>query len=141
MHNWKKNSSRFTFTTTGSIVYFLTLAIVAWLMLTRGDYSFWNHIPLIDNLQLYHYMSNFCISFLLIIVAGLSNPYDKHANRIVFMWAAALLAANVLFEFVIPVLNTRDWRDAIAGVLGIALGMLLLYSMKHYSLILPYDKK
>ncbi len=144
MQFWKKKIPylpRYTFTATGRIIYFAALAIVLGLMLTRGNHAFWNHVPIIGTFELYRYMSNFCISFLIIVAAGMSNPFSQHANRTVFVWAGALAAANLIIEFGITILNIRDWHDAIAGFIGIALGLVLVLAMKHYSLLLPPEQK
>ena len=74
----------------------------------------------------YSHVYNFGLSYL--CVAGIGYPWLMMGvpMRKVVLLGAAVVALNLLYEGLLPILNTRDMVDAVYGVAGAVLGLLLL---------------
>lgn len=66
----------------------------------------------------YTHVFNFSLSYLLL--AGVGLPWVMMGVRLRHLaWAAmAVAVANVVYEFLLPLLNTRDPIDAVYGTVG-----------------------
>ena len=74
----------------------------------------------------YSHVYNFGLSYL--CVAGIGYPWLMMGvpMRKVALLGAAAIVLNLLYEGLLPILNTRDMVDAVYGVVGAVLGLLLL---------------
>lgn len=87
--------------------------------------------------EFYTHISNFSLSYMLYAGIGFvwlvfGVPLRKLA------WAGvAMAAANVIYETLIPVLNTRDPVDAAYGVVGTLLAFVWLWVIARFGPALP----
>lgn len=82
----------------------------------------------------YGHVSNFSLSFLLYAGIGFMWLMTGVAPR-AFAWAAlALIAANLVYELLLPVLNTRDPIDAAYGLVGSLLAWLWIGLVRRFGL-------
>lgn len=82
----------------------------------------------------YSHISNFTISYILYTGIGLMwLILDQDLKQITIL-GALLIFCNLIFELFLPILNTRDIVDPIFGVVGTALGYLILLYIKKYGL-------
>ena len=74
----------------------------------------------------YSHVYNFGLSYL--CVAGIGYPWLMMGvpMRKVALLGAATIVLNLLYEGLLPILNTRDMVDAVYGVVGAVCGLLLL---------------
>ena len=75
----------------------------------------------------YSHVSNLSISYLLLAGVGFLWLLMGVSMRYVAWAALGLILANVVYEFLLPVLNTRDPIDAVYGTVGTALGLAWLW--------------
>lgn len=71
----------------------------------------------------YSHVSNFSISFLLYAGVGFMWLMIGVRMRLLVLAALALALANIAYELLVPVLNTRDPVDAAYGVAGTVLAL------------------
>lgn len=83
----------------------------------------------------YSHISNFSLSYLL--YAGVGFLWLMMGVPLRWLAAAglALIAANLVYEFLIPVLNTRDPVDAAYGVVGTVLAFAVLWLIRRFGLM------
>lgn len=120
--------------TGATIVYFLFIGFAAILFAARNvealRFSF-----LLNFFPEYHtHISNFSISFLLVLVAVYTSMM---ANKKIFysLFVAFLLAVvNVVYELYIPFLNTPDKIDAYYGVAGSFFPLIYLVFYRRFGL-------
>jgi hypothetical protein len=77
----------------------------------------------------YSHVSNLSISYLLLAGVGFIWLLMGVSMRHVAVAAAGLILANITYELLLPVLNTRDPVDAVYGVVGTLLGFVWLWVM------------
>lgn len=77
----------------------------------------------------YSHVSNFCISYLLLAGVGFLWLMMGLSVRVIALAALGLILANAIYEFLVPVLNTRDPIDAAYGVVGTLLGFAWLWTV------------
>lgn len=80
----------------------------------------------------YSHVYNFGLSYL--CVAGIGYPWLMMGvpMRKVALLGAATIVLNLLYEGLLPILNTRDMVDAVYGVVGAVLGLLLLCAIDRW---------
>lgn len=116
----------------GGCIYYTTLGIALGLLLVRSNHSLWAAIPFIGKYPLYQNISNFTISYSFLMTFGLSRLYQPHAWRSILIGAGVLVFLNVFMETFVTFINTRDWRDAVAGAVGIIVGLFFLAMIQRY---------
>lgn len=75
----------------------------------------------------YSHVSNLSISYLLLAGVGFVWLLMGVSMRYVAFAALGLLLANIIYELLLPVLNTRDPTDAVYGAVGTLLGFVWLW--------------
>jgi len=83
----------------------------------------------------YGHMFNFCLSYMLLAGVGFLWLMVGVTMRQVAWAALALVVANIGYETLLPVLNTRDPMDAIYGVVGTAAGFAWLAALRRFGLV------
>ena len=82
----------------------------------------------------YTHVFNFSLSYLLYAGIGFLWLMMGVPMRFVAWAGAALVAANVGYEFLLPLLNTRDPVDAAYGIAGTLLGFGWLWIVRRFGL-------
>lgn len=118
-----------------AILHLLLLAAVFALFMGRKPGVFRSEALIALLPGVYSHMSNFALSYLL--YAGIGYLWLMMGVRLRGLaWAGwALVAANLVYEFLIPVLNTRDPVDALYGVTGTAFAFLVLWLLMRFGLV------
>lgn len=110
-----------------ALAHLLLLAVVFALFLGRKPGAFRSQRILDIVPGFYSHISNFSLSYLLLAGVGFLWLLMGVSVRHLALAAAGLILANVLYEFLLPLLNTRDPMDAMYGVAGALLGFAWLW--------------
>lgn len=82
----------------------------------------------------YSHVSNLSLSYLLLAGVGFIWLMMGVSMRHVALAALGLLLANIAYELLLPVLNTRDPIDAVYGAVGALLGFVWLWLLARVGL-------
>lgn len=83
----------------------------------------------------YSHVFNFSLSYLFYAGVGFLWLMMGVPMRHVAWAGVALVAANVVYEFLLPLLNTRDPMDAAYGIAGTLLGFAWLWCVRRFGLV------
>ena len=83
----------------------------------------------------YTHVSNFAISYLLYAAIGYQWLMAGATMKPIVWLGFAILLGNFVYESFIPFINTPDPMDAIYGLVGTALGFLVLWVIDRHGLI------
>lgn len=117
-----------------TLLYIVFVAVVCVLFAARNveDLRF-NFIKEILGDYFLH-ISNFSITFLLILVSGFTTALFDRSLKITYIYAALMIIVNVIYELYLPFINTRDKIDAYYGIVGAILPFAYLIPYKYYGL-------
>jgi len=117
-----------------TIVYFLCTGLAAILFAARNIEALQFRF-LLALFPAYHtHISNFSISFLLVLVAGYSSiMMTKKLSYSIFV-AFLIAMMNIVYELYVPILNTPDIIDAYYGVVGSFSPLIYLVFYQKYGL-------
>ena len=75
------------------------------------------------------HITNFVISLMLCTLVGylMLSMKGKYSSVIVF--GIFVVIANIIYETILPILNTIDFIDAIYGIIAVVLSLIYLYFM------------
>lgn len=124
--------SSYTLSWWGAALYYLSLALALLLVLMRTNHAFWHGLPFVGSYSPYLHITNFAISYVLLISLTLAFLYRENAWRMVVIAALLLVVANFIMEMFISILNTPDILDAVAGFLGVGAGLLAIAAIQHW---------
>lgn len=80
----------------------------------------------------YNHISNFSISFLIYITVGYVGLMFGISTKQLIVIGLLILIVNLIFEFLIPILNTPDKTDAIYGIFGVLFALIFLSFAKKF---------
>lgn len=110
-----------------AVVHLLLLAAVFALSMGRKPGAFRSQRILDLVPGFYSHISNFSLSYLLLAGIGFLWLLMGVSVRGIALAAAVLILANLVYEFLLTLLNTRDPIDAVYGVAGTLLGLAWLW--------------
>jgi hypothetical protein len=93
--------------------------------LQRHNGAFWDNVPAGSFVG--PHISNFAITYFLLTGVGMLWLLMGVRLKAFLIPCIVLLLANLLAEGFLTILNTRDWLDALYGVLGVLAGMATLW--------------
>lgn len=111
------------------VVFFGVLLLVFIGFLQRKG-AFWAELPG----QVGSHFSNFAISYLIVAGPGLMNLVLGAPFAAIWLIAGGMIFANLLAEFAVTFINTKDPLDAAYGIAGTLLALGLLLLIKRYGL-------
>ncbi|QCO66689.1 hypothetical protein E5843_00755 [Luteimonas yindakuii] len=82
----------------------------------------------------YSHVSNFALSYLFFTGVGFAWLMTGVRVHALVLAALVLCGANVAYELLLPLLNTRDPMDAVHGVAGTLLGLAWLLVLRRFGL-------
>jgi len=128
------NVLRFQPSLWAAVLHLLMFAAVFTLFIGRKPGMFRSETLLDLVPGFYGHVSNFAIFWLLL--AGVGFLWLMMGVRMahVALAALALIVANLVYEFFLPVLNTRDPIDALYGVVGTLLAFAWLWLIHRFGL-------
>ena len=89
--------------------------------------------PILDRVpDFYSHVSNLSISYMLYTGVGYLWLAFGVPMRMIGLLGVALAVCNIVYETAIPILNTPDPIDALYGLIGVALGAILLVVIERY---------
>ncbi|MGB4759047.1 MAG: hypothetical protein WBP26_03235 [Candidatus Saccharimonadales bacterium] len=112
-----------------AVFYGVLLLVFVGFLQRKG--VFWADVPGEIGLHL----SNFAISYLIVAGPGLMNLVLGAPFLAVWLIAGGMVFANLLAEFALTVINTKDPLDAVYGIAGTLLAVGLLLLIKCYGLV------
>ncbi|RYZ45111.1 MAG: hypothetical protein EOO14_26180 [Chitinophagaceae bacterium] len=113
-----------------ALLFLLLLAGAFCLFLGRKEGFFRLHFANPPFADYHHHISNFSISFLLYAGIGYLWLLAGVGIKPIMLLGAALILVNLVYEWWLPVLNTRDVVDAYYGVAGTLIAGLFLWLVK-----------
>ena len=118
-----------------ALVHLLLFAAVFVLFLGRkpGMFRSQSIIDLVPGF--YTHVFNFSLSYLLLAGVGFMWLMMGVRLRHVAWAAVAVAVANVVYEFLLPVLNTRDPVDAVYGIIGALCAFAWLWIIIGFGLV------
>ena len=119
-------------TVLAAVGYLLAFAAVLLLLAGRKVASLRPDLLLEVAPTFYSHVYNFGLSYLFVAGIGYSWLMLGVPMKKVALLGVAVIALNLLYEGLLPILNTRDMVDAGYGVVGALLGLLLLYAFDRW---------
>lgn len=117
-----------------SLVHFVIFAVVFMLFLGRKPGVFRQDFITSLAPDFYSHVSNLSISYILYATAGYVCLLAGAKMRLIVLIDLLLILINVTYEYLIPLLNTRDPVDAIYGVGGTLLAFIVLAGIDRFGL-------
>lgn len=117
-----------------TVVFFLLLGVVMVLFNGRKSEFFRSDFLLGIMPEFYQHISNFAISYLLYAGIGYFWLMMGIKFKNIVFFGIVFLAANLIYELFLPILNTPDIIDAYFGFAGTLLGFLFLLFVWRYGL-------
>ncbi len=117
-----------------SLLHLAALALAGAMFAGRRSAAFrWEAI--LDRVpDFYSHVSNLSITYMLYTGAGYVWLAFGVPMRAIGLLGIALAACNIVVEMAIPILNTPDPIDALYGLIGVALGAVLLVVIDRYGI-------
>ena len=103
----------------------VVILVIAGLLGCRYINNLYPDIVLLPMPILSH-ISNFCISFLIILIVGLVIESQMDGMKNIRILVILLSIINLVFEGFVPILNTPDILDGFSGFIGTQLAYLYL---------------
>lgn len=125
---------RFAPTLRASLCHLLLMAGAFVLFLGRKPGRFRSEAVMDAVPGFYTHVFNFSLSYLLYAGVGFLWLMMGVPVRFVAWAGAALVVANLGYEFLLPLLNTRDPVDAVYGIAGTLLGFAWLWIVRRFGL-------
>ena len=117
-----------------AVLHLLLFATVFALFMGRKPGMFRSE-TIIDHVPgFYSHVSNFSLSWLLLAGVGFLWLMVGLGMRHMALAALALIVANVGYEFLLPLMNTRDPVDALYGVVGTLLAFAWMWIIHQFGL-------
>ena len=85
---------------------------------------------IIDN-----HVTNFSISLMLLMCIGFTILISGGEMKIIRIISIVIVFINLIYEIFVPILNTPDFFDALAGIIGVVIAYLYLSSLNRNGLI------
>ena len=103
----------------------VSILLISGLLCCRYINNLYPDIVLLPMPVLSH-ISNFCISFLIILIVGLVIESQMDGMKGIRILVILLSIINLVFEGFVPIFNTPDILDGFAGFIGTQLAYLFL---------------
>ena len=85
---------------------------------------------IIDN-----HVTNFSLSLMLLTCIGFTVLISGGEMKIIRIISIIIVFINLIYEIFVPILNTPDFVDALAGIIGVVIAYLYLSSLDRNGLI------
>ena len=103
----------------------VSILLISGLLCCRYINNLYPDIVLLPMPVLSH-ISNFCISFLIILIVGLVIESQMDGMKSIRILVILLSIINLVFEGFVPIFNTPDILDGFAGFIGTQFAYLFL---------------
>ena len=121
-------------TPVAALAFLILLAAHAVLLVGRKRPGWRSDALLAFDAGFYSHVSNFGLSYLLVAGIGYMWLMLGVRTRLVMMLGVACALANVVYELWVPFLNTPDPRDAVCGLAGTAVAMVVLLAIDRFGM-------
>lgn len=130
----KQSALRFQPRLWAAIIHLLLFAGVFVLFMGRkpGVFRWQAAVDLLPGF--YTHVFNFALSYLFLAGVGFLWVMAGVSVRHMAMAALALVLANIAYEFLLPLLNTRDPVDALYGVVGTLFAFAWMWVVQRFGL-------
>ena len=81
------------------------------------------------------HVTNFSLSLMLSIFTGFTVLISGGKMKIIRIISIIIVFINLVYEVFVPILNTPDFVDALAGIIGVVISYLYLSRLKRNGLI------
>ena len=117
------------------VVIYLCIFFASFLLVAcRWLNSFYPNIVLLPNAILLH-ITNFSLSLMLLLTFGFTVLVFGGKMKTIRIGGLLIIAFNIVYEIIFPILNTPDIVDALSGTLGVVLAYVYLTRLKMNGLI------
>ena len=118
--NFRKTKKSGTISLLGIFGICFILIILRWLNIFNNDIF-------VITREINSHITNFTISMMLCTLVGylLLSTNGKYKSVIIF--EVLVIFANIIYETILPILNTVDFIDAVYGIVAVVLSFIYLY--------------
>ena len=81
------------------------------------------------------HVTNFSLSLMLLMCIGFTILISGREMKIIRIISIVIVFINLIYEIFVPILNTPDFVDALAGIIEIVIAYLYLSSLNRNGLI------
>ena len=81
------------------------------------------------------HITNFSLSLMLLMCIGFTILIFGGEMKIIRIISIVIVLINLIYEIFVPILNTPDFVDALAGIIGVVIAYLYLSSLNRNGLI------
>ena len=81
------------------------------------------------------HITNFSLSLMLLTCIGFTVLIAGGKMKIIRVFAIIIVFINLAYEVFVPILNTPDFVDALAGIIGVVISYLFLSRLNRNGLI------
>lgn len=118
-----------------TLLYLFTIAIALCLHLFKKNLLVNNDLSGMYGTEISLHISNFSISYILILAAGYIWLLYGSPLYWVYIFTVLVIAVNFIYELFLPLLNTPDILDAFYGLPGSVLACIVLVLIKQKGLV------
>jgi hypothetical protein len=118
------------------VIIYLCIFIACFLLtVCRWLNSIYPDIVLLPNAILLH-ITNFSLSLMLLLTFGFTVLVFGRIMKTITIAGLLIIAFNIVYEILFPIMNTTDIVDALFGTLGVVLAYIYLTRLKINGLIM-----
>ena len=117
------------------IIYLCIFIASSLLTVCRWLNSIYPNIILLPNAILLH-ITNFSLSLMLLLAFGFTVLVFGGIMKTITIAGLLIIAFNIVYEILFPIMNTPDIVDALSGTLGVVLAYIYLTRLKINGLIM-----
>ena len=81
------------------------------------------------------HVTNFSLSLMLLMCIGFTILISGGEMKIIRIISIVIVFINLIYEIFVPILNTPDFVDALAGIIGVVISYLYLSRLNRNGLI------
>ena len=127
-----KIKTKLTFNLLGWLIYYSMLVIMLTLVFLHGKSMYRTDWPIFGSFITYDHISNFVGSYIFLTGISLIWVLNKVSWKYILAASAIIVLANFIYEYLLTFLNTKDPLDALAGVIGVCFGLLVLVLLSKF---------
>ena len=110
-----------------TIVSFFTIFVLCFIIVIIRWINIFNENVFVISNEINSHITNFNISLMLCTLIGyLLLCYKKKYIHTIII-GILIICANLIYEILLPFINTTDFIDAIYGIIGVVISLVYLY--------------
>ena len=116
------------------ILYLIIFVVCLFFVICRWISTFNPNLAILPEIIDIH-VTNFSLSLMLSMCIGFTVLVSGGEMKIIRIIAIIIVFINLVYEIFVPILNTPDFVDALAGIIGVVMAYLYLSRLNRNGLI------